>query len=214
MYLRTLALVALLLALPGCSYLPSLSSDRISISGEPEAAASINEFRAAHGLKPLRSDPKLTRLAAGHAADMARRNSLDHNGFMERRGPAGARAGEAHRGKVLRPEDSRPGGADVRHRVHRRIRGQRRGELGELVQRTRASKGRIKFDKAKNQYLFDLFAAQTTMRVRRATEETPTTNTVAAATNSVALALGQAATHAPHPMQAAASMAQLPCKSR
>jgi lipopolysaccharide export system permease protein len=71
-------------------------------------------------------------------------------------------------------------GDDVENVVINRI------ERGELVQRTRASKGRIKFDKAKNQYLFDLFAAQTTMRVRRATEETPTTNTVAAATNSVA----------------------------
>ena len=88
MYLRTLASLALLLALPACSYLPSVGS----IRGTPETAASVNEVRATHGLKPLRSDPNLTRLAAAHAADMARRNSLDHDGFMERRGPAGARA--------------------------------------------------------------------------------------------------------------------------
>ena len=32
----------------------------------------------------------LYRLAQQHANDMARRNSLDHAGFMKRRGPAGA----------------------------------------------------------------------------------------------------------------------------
>ena len=35
---------------------------------------------------------KLYGLAQQHANDMARRNSLDHAGFMKRRGPAGASA--------------------------------------------------------------------------------------------------------------------------
>src|SRR5262249_1732659 len=34
--------------------------------------------------------PSLHALAQQHANDMARRNSLDHAGFMQRRGPAGA----------------------------------------------------------------------------------------------------------------------------
>ncbi len=74
-----------MLALSGCGSLSVLSS-----SGEN--AASVNAFRAANGRSQLRSDSTLTGLAKAHAEDMARRGSLDHNGFMERRGPAGARA--------------------------------------------------------------------------------------------------------------------------
>ena len=36
------------------------------------------------------ADWSLHALAQQHANDMARRNSLDHAGFMQRRGPAGA----------------------------------------------------------------------------------------------------------------------------
>jgi uncharacterized protein YkwD len=57
-----------------------------------ESAVTVNGFRAANGLKPLRSDPKMVRLARAHAQDMARRESMDHAGFMQQRGPAGARA--------------------------------------------------------------------------------------------------------------------------
>jgi uncharacterized protein YkwD len=57
-----------------------------------QSAVSVNGFRAANGLKPLRSDPKMARLAHAHAQDMARRESMDHAGFMEQRAPAGARA--------------------------------------------------------------------------------------------------------------------------
>jgi uncharacterized protein YkwD len=86
----TLALPAVLLALTGCSA-PSLPSLGL-ISASGQSAASLNEFRVANGRSKLRTDAHLTSLASAHAADMARRNSLDHNGFMERRGPAGARA--------------------------------------------------------------------------------------------------------------------------
>lgn len=57
-----------------------------------EAGVSVNGFRAANGLKPLPADPKMARLARAHAQDMARRESMDHAGFMQRRAPAGARA--------------------------------------------------------------------------------------------------------------------------
>jgi uncharacterized protein YkwD len=57
-----------------------------------ESAVTVNGFRVANGLAPLRTDPKMARLARGHAEDMARRESMDHAGFMEQRGPAGVRA--------------------------------------------------------------------------------------------------------------------------
>ena len=40
----------------------------------------LNQQRAAHGLKPLRVDLKLTRAAAAHTADMLRRGYFSHNG--------------------------------------------------------------------------------------------------------------------------------------
>ncbi|MEW6449486.1 CAP domain-containing protein [Leptospira sp. severe_002] len=82
---KALLMLPLLLAVSGCG---SLSS----IVGVGENATTLNSFRAANGLSQLSSDPGLTAMAAGHAADMARRESLDHNGFMEFRGPKGARA--------------------------------------------------------------------------------------------------------------------------
>ncbi len=79
--------VSLLLALPGCAGLGSLG-----ITGKAQTARSLNEFRIANGRPPLRSDGSLTALAAAHAASMARRDTLDHAGFMTSRGPSGARA--------------------------------------------------------------------------------------------------------------------------
>ena len=55
-------------------------------------AMSLNSFRAANGRKPLSVSPSLAALAQSHATSMARRNSLDHSGFMQYRGPAGATA--------------------------------------------------------------------------------------------------------------------------
>lgn len=79
-----IASVLLALALAGCGSL--------SLTGTPEIATSLNGFRAAHGLSQLRTDGALAALASEHSADMARRDSLDHNGFMTSRGPRGARA--------------------------------------------------------------------------------------------------------------------------
>ena len=64
----------------------------LSMTATPETATSLNGFRASHGLGQLRTDETLAALASEHAADMARRDSLDHNGFMTSRGPRGARA--------------------------------------------------------------------------------------------------------------------------
>src|ERR1044072_6381526 len=79
-----IAVTLLALTLAGCGSL--------SITGTPETATSLNGFRAAHGLSQLRTDGALAALAAEHSADMARRESLDHDGFMTHRGPRGARA--------------------------------------------------------------------------------------------------------------------------
>ena len=84
MKLLTIASALLAAALAGCGTL--------SVPGTPETATSLNGFRASHGLSELRTDGALTALASEHAADMARRDSLDHDGFMTRRGPRGARA--------------------------------------------------------------------------------------------------------------------------
>ena len=77
-----LAAVCLSLCAAGCA----------SILGVGKDAASLNEFRIANGLAPLARDGNLTSMAAAHSADMARRGAMDHGGFMESRGPRGARA--------------------------------------------------------------------------------------------------------------------------
>jgi uncharacterized protein YkwD len=74
--------LASVLALAGCAR--SL--------GVAESTDTLNAFRVSNGLGPLSTDAHLASMAQGHAADMARRNALDHDGFMETRGPAGARA--------------------------------------------------------------------------------------------------------------------------
>jgi uncharacterized protein YkwD len=84
MKLLPIAITLLALALSACGSL--------SITGTPETATSLNGFRASHGLSQLRTDGTLAALAAEHSADMARRDSLDHDGFMTSRGPRGARA--------------------------------------------------------------------------------------------------------------------------
>jgi len=84
MRLLHIAIALLAMALAGCGSL--------SLTGTPEIATSLNGFRASHGLSQLRTDGTLIALASEHSADMARRDSLDHDGFMTSRGPRGARA--------------------------------------------------------------------------------------------------------------------------
>ncbi len=71
-----------LLTLAGCG----------TFIGTPETATTLNGFRTANGLSQLRSDGALTAMASSHAADMARRDNLNHDGFKDQRGPRGARA--------------------------------------------------------------------------------------------------------------------------
>jgi uncharacterized protein YkwD len=91
-------------------------------------AVDLNGFRRANGLKPMQSNASLTSLAKMHAADMARRQSMDHAGFFELRARRGA-AGEnvaygcadsncvmqkwidsaPHRANMLRPDFTRFG---------------------------------------------------------------------------------------------------------
>jgi uncharacterized protein YkwD len=84
MKFRDIASTLLAAAVAGCGTL--------SVPGTPETATSLNGFRASHGLSQLRTDGTLVALAGEHVADMARRDSLDHDGFMTHRGPRGARA--------------------------------------------------------------------------------------------------------------------------
>jgi uncharacterized protein YkwD len=79
------ACVLLCLAVAGCA-------SSLGINGTTENTSSVTAFRVSNGRLPVASDAHLASLAKGHAEDMARRESLDHNGFMETRGPAGARA--------------------------------------------------------------------------------------------------------------------------
>jgi uncharacterized protein YkwD len=57
----------------------------------------MNEARAAHGLAPLRLDPRLRRAAHAHSSDMVRRNYFAHGAFVSRLarfGVRGPRVGE------------------------------------------------------------------------------------------------------------------------
>jgi uncharacterized protein YkwD len=74
--------LALLLTLTACTG-PAAAAQK---------ASSLNEFRTGNGLSELRVDPGMVKLAKEHAEDMARRKTMDHAGFFEKRGPAGARA--------------------------------------------------------------------------------------------------------------------------
>lgn len=80
--MKASAQAALLLAVLICP-IPATAKD---------SGISVNGFRAANGLKALRADGRMAKLARAHAQDMARRESMDHAGFMEQRAPAGAKA--------------------------------------------------------------------------------------------------------------------------
>ncbi len=55
-----------------------------AIFAAPAAALDLNSFRAQHKLPPLAVSAMLSGAAYSHAADLARRRSLDHNGFRQR----------------------------------------------------------------------------------------------------------------------------------
>lgn len=57
------------------------------VAATPALALDINSFRAEHHLPRLTVSAALARAARAHARDMARRDSLDHDGFRARIGP-------------------------------------------------------------------------------------------------------------------------------
>ena len=64
---------------PGANASAATTSDR-----ESALLAEINEVRRAHGLRPLRLDPKLRRAARAHSVDMIRRTYFAHGDTLER----------------------------------------------------------------------------------------------------------------------------------
>jgi hypothetical protein len=85
---RALSLALLLAALLAAA--PAL----VFLLSTPVRAMDINSFRARHGLKPLKASAVLAAKAREHAADMARRQSMDHAGFYTRMRGAGTFAAE------------------------------------------------------------------------------------------------------------------------
>jgi uncharacterized protein YkwD len=63
-------------------------------TASPALALDLNGFRAEHKLPPLSHSATLAGAASAHARDMARRNSLDHDGFHERARLTGGTAAE------------------------------------------------------------------------------------------------------------------------
>ncbi len=55
-----------------------------ALTASPALALDLNSFRAEHGMPKLSVSAKLAGAAYAHAADLARRNHLDHDGFRER----------------------------------------------------------------------------------------------------------------------------------
>jgi uncharacterized protein YkwD len=64
------------------------------VFASPAFALDLNSFRAEHKLPPLSYSATLAGAAYGHAHDMAKRNSLDHNGFAARAKLSGGTAAE------------------------------------------------------------------------------------------------------------------------
>jgi uncharacterized protein YkwD len=60
------------------------ASATCAIATSAASAFSLNSFRAQHHLPALHQSAALNAAARRHAADMARRNSLDHDGFYQR----------------------------------------------------------------------------------------------------------------------------------
>jgi uncharacterized protein YkwD len=73
------ALLAALVVTPS-----SLGSGFAMTRAESHLAGLINGFRAAHGLRPLRVDPKLARAARSHSRDMLSRGYFGHGPFAAR----------------------------------------------------------------------------------------------------------------------------------
>ena len=88
---RPVALSAALLA--AVAFAPSALGSGVALSrAESRLAVMINQFRAAHGVGPLRVDARLQRAARAHSVDMLRRDYFAHGAFAERLRGFGVRA--------------------------------------------------------------------------------------------------------------------------
>jgi uncharacterized protein YkwD len=86
--LRSLVVILALLALAGCAadYVPKAEPSFYRNLAQPgghldatAAASMISGYRTNNGLPAVTLDPELTRLAEAQAANMAKRDRLDHN---------------------------------------------------------------------------------------------------------------------------------------
>jgi hypothetical protein len=68
----------------------------LALAALPAAASALdlNGYRAAHGRKALRANATLAAMAQAHAADLARRGTLDHAGFTSGRARASGATAE------------------------------------------------------------------------------------------------------------------------
>jgi uncharacterized protein YkwD len=64
------------------------------LAATPALSLDLNSYRAAHGRPPLSPSSELMGIAYAHAADLARRHHLDHNGFRQRMGAVASTAAE------------------------------------------------------------------------------------------------------------------------
>jgi uncharacterized protein YkwD len=64
------------------------------LAATPACAMDLNSYRAAHGRAPLTPSGVLMGIAYAHAADLARRQHLDHRGFRQRMGAVASTAAE------------------------------------------------------------------------------------------------------------------------
>ena len=62
----------------------AIGAAALLLAAAPASALDLNDYRRAHKLPPLQYSADLAAAAQWHANDLARRNTLDHNGFRER----------------------------------------------------------------------------------------------------------------------------------
>lgn len=72
------------LALAAAVALVAVVPASVFLLSTPVRAMDLNSFRAQHGLPRLKASAVLSAKARAHAADMARRRSMDHDGFIAR----------------------------------------------------------------------------------------------------------------------------------
>ena len=103
MSLRAAAVTVMALVASGCTGVTFVSPEYAARPVQPlnqqTALAEINAYRAANGLTSLVLDARLSRAAAAHSADQARRGRTAHNG-SDGSGPMDRAARAGYRPKI------------------------------------------------------------------------------------------------------------------